>query len=112
MANCKHAQRRPGALVWVLHFATPFEVRLPYARANERLMWLRTGGAQWSQAAHDDSIAPEYYVYATPYFARQMAVKRSRNLHVARIDPIVQFMANPLLRHDVVDADGVWHGIP
>lgn len=38
------------------------------------------------------------------------AVERSRNLRVARMDPILQFMAGPLLRYDTVDADGVWHG--
>ena len=38
------------------------------------------------------------------------AVERSHNLRVARMHPLLQFMAGPLLRYDTVDADGVWHG--
>lgn len=67
-------------------------------------------GPQWSQATHEDPVAPEHYAYATQQLAHMTAVERSRNLRVARMDPILQFMAGPLLRYDTVDADGVWHG--
>ena len=54
-------------------------------------------GPQWSQATHEDPVAPEHYAYATQQLAHMTAVERSRNLRVARMDPILPFMAGPLL---------------
>jgi hypothetical protein len=63
-------------------------------------------------SAHPDteSFLNEQYLYATQQLAGMTAVERSKNLRVARMDPILQFMAGPLLRYDTVDMDGVWHG--
>ncbi|KAI0691176.1 hypothetical protein BC835DRAFT_1407314 [Cytidiella melzeri] len=50
------------------------------------------------------------YLYATQQLAGMTAVERSNSLRMARMDPVLQFMAGPLLRYDTVDSDGVWHG--
>ena len=64
-------------------------------------------------SAHPDREADFHnhqYLYATQQLAGMTPVERSRNLRVARMDPILQFMAGPLLRYDTVDGEGVWHG--
>ncbi|KAI0086636.1 hypothetical protein BDY19DRAFT_986462 [Irpex rosettiformis] len=58
----------------------------------------------------EDSSQNTQYLYATQQLAGMTAVERSKNLRVARMDPILQFMCGPLLRYDTVDANGVWHG--
>ena len=67
-------------------------------------------GPSWTQSEHEDPSVPEQYVYATHQLAHMTAIERSQNLRVATMNPVLQFMAGPLLRYDTVDADGVWHG--
>ncbi|KAI0303483.1 hypothetical protein B0F90DRAFT_1809674 [Multifurca ochricompacta] len=38
------------------------------------------------------------------------AVERSQNLKKRRMSPYLQFMCGPLLRYDIMDEHGVWHG--
>ncbi|PSS32188.1 hypothetical protein PHLCEN_2v2061 [Hermanssonia centrifuga] len=67
-------------------------------------------GPSWSQSSQDDPAAEDSYMYATQQLAHMTAIERSQNLRVAGMNPILQFMAGPLLRYDTVDEDGVWHG--
>ncbi len=67
-------------------------------------------GQNSAHPSTDEDFRNHQYLYATQQLAGMTAVERSRNLRVARMDPILQFMCGPLLRYDTVDADGVWHG--
>lgn len=57
-----------------------------------------------------DEILPNPFSHPTQQLAGLSPVERSKNLRVARMDPVLQFMAGPLLRYDTVDSNGVWHG--
>lgn len=67
-------------------------------------------GQNSAHPSTEEAFQNHQYLYATQQLAGMTAVERSKNLRVARMDPILQYMCGPLLRYDTVDANGVWHG--